>query len=392
MYRIRPLNSVRVPIISSAEKGEQDAKDRGYLSDPEKKHPADQSRFGLGDLDFKSRFCLGDLDFKFGFGLGDPLFKPFFGDGQNGALRPVFHFVENIDKSFGPVVGQTFLKNFWYGDNSHGHSPSLVVEIMGVLKRYHFFDILSTKALAGIFLLLLLLIATPARADITSGLVGWWKMDEASSGTCAGASVVDSSGSGNTGTCTGSPAWVAGQKGSGAMSFDGALRYVMVSDAPSLHINGDISLTAWFQTTDTGLRFILSDYDNAGCFLYISSGHVGFHGRDPDYRNNSTTQTFSDGKWHFLVGLRQGSVWKVYVDGVLLVSNDYGVTASIVSGYDWAIGVGSHGAFLSSTYSFIGSIDDVRIYNRALTASDVLELYYKASIGGARIGNARLGT
>ncbi len=62
----------------------------------------------------------------------------------------------------------------------------------------------------------------PCYADIWSGLVGYWKLDEASSGTCAGATVVDASNHGNTGTCTGGPTYVKGKIGQGAMSFDPA--------------------------------------------------------------------------------------------------------------------------------------------------------------------------
>ena len=60
----------------------------------------------------------------------------------------------------------------------------------------------------GIIFYTLFIIHNPARADITTGLVGWWKFDEGS-GTAAG----DSSGNNNTGTLTNGPTWTTGKIG-----------------------------------------------------------------------------------------------------------------------------------------------------------------------------------
>ena len=62
------------------------------------------------------------------------------------------------------------------------------------------------------------------RADIVSGLVGWWKFDEGS-----GTSAYDSSGSGNTGTLGNSPTWGGGKIGPYALSFNGANQSVTTS-------------------------------------------------------------------------------------------------------------------------------------------------------------------
>ena len=85
-----------------------------------------------------------------------------------------------------------------------------------------------------------------------------------------------------------------------------------------------------------------------------------------------STVSVNDGKWHLITGTRQGTTWSIYVDGVLSSSQTQGTGASInASGYDMSVGVGPGN---SSGY-FNGSIDDVRVYDRALSPSEIQYLY-----------------
>jgi len=84
--------------------------------------------------------------------------------------------------------------------------------------------------------------------------------------------------------------------------------------------------------------------------------------------------TVDDNQWHHLVGLRDGNTLRLYVDGVL-----NGVPAVLSDGYDLS-GTSQANAYIGTGWRFdtsvldkfiIGVIDDVRIYDRALTEEEI---------------------
>jgi hypothetical protein len=89
--------------------------------------------------------------------------------------------------------------------------------------------------------------------------------------------------------------------------------------------------------------------------------------------------TYTDNVWHYAVGTFSGSqsALRLYVDGVLLTSNTQFNSAQAYSGY-WKIGAGSLGGWPStspgSSY-FLGDIGPAKVYNRALTADEILQNY-----------------
>src|SRR5258706_16194343 len=78
-----------------------------------------------------------------------------------------------------------------------------------------------------------------------SGLVGYWKLDDA-----LGITAADSSGSGNPGTLINGPLWTPGKVGT-ALSFDGVNDYVDLNNSPSLNPSTQITLAAWINTSTT---------------------------------------------------------------------------------------------------------------------------------------------
>lgn len=81
----------------------------------------------------------------------------------------------------------------------------------------------------------------------------------------------------------------------------------------------------------------------------------------------ATTETYNDGAWHLFVGIYDGTLLSIYVDGVLKVSN--GAKYTIENDIDIRIGADSHLSF------FTGKIDDVRIWKRALSENEIIFLY-----------------
>ena len=208
----------------------------------------------------------------------------------------------------------------------------------------------------------------------TFGLVGWWKFDEDS-----GLIAYDSSGNGNDGTLVNTPAWVNGIIGH-AIEFSGASEYVdteVDADADNLEaISGKAwSVFVWFKTTDTGTIGIIGrggGFGGSATYgLYLINGilYVVIKG---GYTSHSSSFVYSlnDDKWHSACTTWDGTTGKLYVDGSYVKDLTIG-TVALQTGYYIDIGATANGA----SYHFIGTIDEVRIYSRALSAIEVHQLY-----------------
>jgi hypothetical protein len=87
-------------------------------------------------------------------------------------------------------------------------------------------------------------------------------------------------------------------------------------------------------------------------------------------QNIESDRNIIDNNWHHILGTYDGSVMKLYVDGVLSKTEDKWFPGDIAYGnYDLYIGD-----------SFNGQIDDVRIYNYALTPTQVKTLYNNGAV------------
>jgi len=217
-----------------------------------------------------------------------------------------------------------------------------------------------------------------------SGLVGWWKFDEAASGTCSGAVLIDSSGNSNTGTCNSGSTWATGQIGTGAMSFNSASsQYVSTSTNVGSPPAG-FSLSAWFNTsTASGTKIVGIENTQTGTgssawdrHIYMGTdGKIYFGVWDSSAHLVTSSSTLNNGSWHHAVGTNSGTISTLYIDGASQGTtaggayNSYGTAYWHIGGYKssgWTNGVDGY---------FNGMIDDVRIYNRALSASEVAALY-----------------
>ena len=220
-------------------------------------------------------------------------------------------------------------------------------------------------------------------------LKGYWPFEEGS-----GSTAFDSSTYADNGSEVNSPTYVTGAVGSHALSFNGSTQYVDLGDPSALQITGQITLSAWvdfssFPTTDNSCAgncgtiiakgYNEGDYNNEGYFLrYVNQGTPGTPLLSVGSLDNGTYYTtawpitFSTGSWHHVVGLYDGTDWKLYVDGAQVASDPAG-TGAIAVGADASIGA-EMGA--PSLRVFPGSIDDVRIYSTGLSSDHVLQLYH----------------
>ncbi|MDP2933123.1 MAG: LamG domain-containing protein, partial [bacterium] len=227
-----------------------------------------------------------------------------------------------------------------------------------------------------------LLFAPPAHAsELTKpsnnlGLVGYWAMNDGT-GTKAG----DSSGNGNTGTWSGTGShWTDGKHGQ-AGNFNGSDDYVNAGNAASLNITDAITISAWVKTNMTNEGYILNKFDNSqgtgGYAIAVgraSAGDFGYAvGGGADYFHSSGKK-INDNIFHHVAVTHIGTVITFYVDGVFIKTATHAVPAS------WSGNLGIGYSPKTGIYFFNGLIDDVRVYNRALSADEVAALYRTGSV------------
>ena len=252
------------------------------------------------------------------------------------------------------------------------------------------------KMIYLIFVVLALgLTTTVADADITDGLVGYWPLDEGEGTTTA-----DLSGNENHGTFIGNPAWDSG-KLDAALNFDGTDDAVDCGNSPILDFGtGDWTVSAWIKATavpgDVTIFGKGGDHTSATLpgvryQLMLDSSDYIHPVLDDDSTKYDPTGNIKviDGQWHQIVMMRRdGTKFRVYIDGV----EDMGVTnhgeSTITATYDLS-GTSKFNAYIgaitdaeNSTPStvvleklFPGLIDDVAVWNRALTADEVIYLW-----------------
>jgi hypothetical protein len=194
-------------------------------------------------------------------------------------------------------------------------------------------------------------------------LVSWWKVDEGQ-----GNIAYDSAGT-NNGTVYGAT-WTTG-KIDGALSFDGVNDYVDCGSGPSNYDN--ITVSAWMKTSTEGT--LVSNRDAGGSYgtwytLFSTNVELGDNSQGGYRRSYFNTPTIDD-IWHHIVYTKDGINHAIYVDGSL----DHSFTSNADISQVNPMFIGRRWNRSNSPYWFNGTIDDVRIYDRALSAAEVWRLY-----------------
>ena len=219
---------------------------------------------------------------------------------------------------------------------------------------------------------------------LPSGLVGLWSFN---GGDISNGVALDRSGSGNNGNLFNiatSTFYDAGKVGQG-FNFDGSNDYVSVGSLSSYSFvqnTGVFSATAWIKlATTAGQQAIFgsSETRSAKGFVLFYTGnqllHQAYNGDGVTYVfvGTSAASSLSDTNWHHVAWTGDGSNVRVYIDGV--VSGSLAGVGNLSSGDSTrTVLVGASNA-ASPSNLFSGIIDEVRIYNRALTAAEIKQLY-----------------
>ncbi|MGH8245584.1 MAG: LamG-like jellyroll fold domain-containing protein, partial [Gammaproteobacteria bacterium] len=229
-------------------------------------------------------------------------------------------------------------------------------------------------------------------AVLTTGLVGLWSMDGADVDWSASTTEIkDRSGNANHGDAinlAGPANAVLGKLGQ-ALDFDGTNDYVNIADPADGSLdfgaNQDFTVSAWVKTTQGQVAGQYPSILRKGIYgprfgydLFVHSSNDpppnGPKWKLEIWNNGSGSlvigaNDITDGVWHHVVGLRQGSTLYAYEDGVL-ANSAAAITTTLAHTNPLTIGSdNSPGHFID------GAIDDVRVYNRALSAQEVADLY-----------------
>jgi uncharacterized protein len=197
---------------------------------------------------------------------------------------------------------------------------------------------------------------TTDAADITTGLIAYWTLDEGN-----GTSVADSVGN-NDGMITGGGYWTQGMKGAGfATNGDGS---VSVPWHPSLVVTNAFTLALWVNLD--------SAPSDSWIYAHGYQFYLKLNGRKPQLGVVGYYKVLYDlplNEWHHLAATFESGVAKIYVDGFEAPADDDTLVP------DSGPIPNSDGVLIGSAVGFenfaVGKIDDVRVYGRVLSAQEI---------------------
>lgn len=224
--------------------------------------------------------------------------------------------------------------------------------------------------------------------------VAYWSFDDAD---VSGASLLDRVGNNHAniiGPTTGQP----GQVGQ-AFAFDGVDDGMNVGNFGKFNMgSGSFSIAAWVKTTglshhilgDDGVLF--SHYGGNpeyNAYVSLDKARLDFRDAEEDRVDFFGQSNVNDGDWHFIVAMRDGATGKVYVDGVLEGTQTNNALGSTDSSCNFSrIGAGNSGPGNCTSTGFSGGfldglLDELAIFNRALSEAEIFDFYDAGAAGFA---------
>ena len=218
---------------------------------------------------------------------------------------------------------------------------------------------------------------TQATCTPAANLVGAWGFDEAT-----GPSVTDASGRGNTGTITGATRTASGRHGA-ALTFDGVNDWVTVPDSAPLDLTTRATVEAWVNPTALGTAWrtaVLKEQPGQLVYGLYANNDLG----RPSGHLYTTGDLFSNGTaplalntWSHLAMTWDGTTQRLFVNGTQVATRALGGTLVNSAG---ALRFGGNGVW---SEWFAGSLDEIRVYDRALTQAQLqADMNTPVSCGG----------
>ena len=214
-----------------------------------------------------------------------------------------------------------------------------------------------------------------SKAPSSGGPVAWWKLDETT-----GAEAADASGNRHPARVQGTARWTSQGRLGGAFELDDAGNFVDCGDATNFDFRDGLTVSLWVkpgQSEKSLKSLIAKGSDTWGIASDGNTGGVAFHlagpqttGKDKKRQTRVTAKrSLNDGQWHHLAAVYDGQRMALFVDGELADS----VTASGPLAINTEpVLLGENSA--SRKERFVGAVDDVRLYNRGLSESEIKAL------------------
>jgi len=209
-----------------------------------------------------------------------------------------------------------------------------------------------------------------------AGPAGHWTFDEG-----VGDVAHDSSGNNNDGTLLGNPAWVTGRIGSSALNFDDSDDIMIIGYDPSLDIEDALTISLWVNTPDVVNPNHMVTKQPSGTAPDNYPGNYEFRIKNDtiqflhqtsegtDYSEYHSTSQITAGEWHHAaVSVEEGGLVEFYLDGIPAGSTAQLGTFGVLN--DEPLRIGGR----KDNHFFNGILDDVYIYERALTANQIESL------------------
>ncbi len=203
------------------------------------------------------------------------------------------------------------------------------------------------------------------------GLIGWWKLDE-KEGTAA----LDSSGNGNDGRLAGSPKWRPGDgKIGGAIELSGNGDYIKINNESPFDITNQITISAWVNIKSVPQEWtaIVTKGDSAWRMSTDYANSIPHFGVGAGVNTNdnfvSGKTTVNSGQWHNFACVYDGKEMRIYIDGKLEISKP---RSGPIGTNDIPVCIGENLELTGRCFN--GLIDDVRIYNYAISQTEIAAL------------------
>jgi len=211
--------------------------------------------------------------------------------------------------------------------------------------------------------------STTQTYQYSAGLIGYWRFDDAS-----GTTAFDSSTRGNNGSLIGQPLWVAGKFAS-ALDFAAADQGVEVPTNGMNLTRGTITLWAKPGSFPAVTQFMFAHVANGWAnriqiYTDNTQGGLGI-GLGDTHKKHTNIFNLPINSWTHIALTWNGTNYIVYVNGTQSATGTYTGLATLSTYAD----IANTGNRSDRSEAFDGIIDDVRIYNRALAASEILDVY-----------------
>jgi hypothetical protein len=220
--------------------------------------------------------------------------------------------------------------------------------------------------------------------NVTSGLVGWWRMDAVD---ISGSTITDASGNGNNGTLINAPYTTNGLMAESMFFISASSQYITIPWHPSLNVSTANSICGWvYWPGESSMTMVTklvvpdgSPPQNPYQLYNVavqSDGTIWFAESTSDSGSRVyviTATTVPVNTWTFIAATWDGTTMRVYINGSLDANSS--LFSGSILGMERPTTIGAT-LFASPDSSYTsGRLDDVRLYNRGLSASEVTNVF-----------------